>query len=175
MEKIDQAEAITDEVSDYSIEINAPITATQPSEKPSEEYEKEKEFRKAVFRSQSFWGTMVWVDENFISTPFKPRHYYLLAALMDREAQHNIGVKLDEMTTGRLTDLLRKDFYEDESPVISNRQAENDLKFLRSDKMGEPYIRNDKGGLDLSRFSAAPSSKLRGLTLESHGAFPSQG
>lgn len=105
----------------------------------------------AAWRAQAFWGLLVWVDEKLISTDLKMRHYYALAALVDREARHIAGVKLEKMTSTRLTTSMRKEFhgeYEQCDPALSQKQAENDLAFLRSkDDESRALIYNDESGI----------------------------
>lgn len=105
----------------------------------------------AAWRSQAFWGLLVWVDEKLISTSLKMRHYYALAALVDREVRYAAGVPLDKMTSARLTTSMRKEFhgeYDQSDPELSQKQAENDLAFMRSkDDASRALIYNDEGGI----------------------------
>lgn len=105
----------------------------------------------AAWRAQAFWGLLVWVDEKLISSDLKMRHYYALAALVDREARHSAGVELERMTSTRLTTCMRKEFhgeYDQCDPELSQKQAENDLAFMRSkDDESRALIYNDEDGI----------------------------
>jgi hypothetical protein len=110
------------------------------------------EIETAAWRSQAFWGLLVWVDEHMISTNLKLRHYYTLAALVDREEEARAGVMPKQMTTMRLTDSLRRQFageYDQETdPERGQRQAENDLVLLRgTDDQAKALIYYDAEGL----------------------------
>ncbi len=86
----------------------------------------------AAWRSQAFWGTTVWFHEALLDKKLKLKHFYILAALTDREAKIVAGVDIDPMTSSRLTDQIRKQFaneYEGELEV-GTRMAEKEKKFL---------------------------------------------
>ena len=96
----------------------------------------------AAWRSQAFWGTTVWLHEALLSKRILLRHFYILAALTDREAMIVADIEVEPMTSSRLTEQLQKQFadeYEGEREVGA-RMAEKDKKFL--DEEGLIYFDN---------------------------------
>ena len=92
----------------------------------------------AVWRSQAFWGTMVWIHENLLEHGrLIPRDFYILAALTDREAKIAAGIEIDPMTSKRLVGQLQKQFADEYEggEGVGPRSAEGDKQRLKEEGM----------------------------------------